>query len=241
MFNLFKAEIKTLLKWRAILYTIISMCILGVFVILNNDINEDPTLGGIFEFNYIVIMVSSIIMGLFLYRDYSQNTIRNKIIVGNSRISIYFSKALTTFVALIINAFVFGLTAMCGGYLFGDLSYIKWDVFLQNYIVVISTLLVVSSFISFLSINIQSALGAVLPMMLLFAIMFISMIYMEMLAINENTEMLELLRTIPITSAISLSETIEPANWQCTALIGVIMSFCLLYGGYIWFSRSDIK
>ena len=188
MLNLLKAEFKTLFKWKATRYLLFFSLVFGAITpIFNSVIYEDPTLSGCFSFIYVYMMITSIISGLFLYRDYSQNTIRNKIVVGHSRISVYLSKVIVTCVLFICVVSTLTLSNVLIGLCVGDLDYIDWGVYLQNCGMVLCTAVTISSFVGLLAINIQSPLGAMLPMMFLMALAFFSLIYTEMLIINEQT------------------------------------------------------
>ena len=82
MLNLLKSDLKALFKWKATIYAILAVFALSISSILLNISYDDPTLSSFFELAYVNIMIISVIIGLFVYRDYSQNTIRNKIVVS---------------------------------------------------------------------------------------------------------------------------------------------------------------
>ena len=241
MHKLLKAETSALLKWRAIIYTIAIIVILGAFSPFLNIMNEDPTLGGCFEFTYIVLMITSTILGLFMYRDYSQNTIRNKIVVGHSRASVYFSKSITIsgFMLLVIIMF-FALSVSIGA-CFGDIGYIDWNIFVQNCLMVLISTLAIASLVALTSICIQSPIGAMLPLMLMMTAMFVCMIMLEMFMVNENTAMIELFQTMPILSLITLTETTKPFDLIGTAVYGAVLICVLQIGGYTIFRKMDLK
>ena len=95
MLNLLKSDLKVLFKWKATIYAILAIFALSASSILLNISYDDPILGSFFELAYVNIMIISVIIGLFVYRDYSQNTIRNKIVVGYGRVSIFVAKTIT--------------------------------------------------------------------------------------------------------------------------------------------------
>ena len=241
MFNLLKSDLKALFKWKATIYAILAISALGVSSILVNISYDDPTLSSFFEFTYINMMITSVIIGLFIYRDYSQNTIRNKIVVGHGRASIFFAKTITILTMFITTAIAQTAAVLIVGSLFGDLDYIDWAIFAQNYVVYFITIVVVTAMVSLISINIQSPIGAMLPMMLLFFIMFVGMIILEMLMINEDTAMIELFRTVPVLNSLTLVETEKPFDLAATCVIGVGMFLLMEVLGLIVFKKIDLK
>lgn len=242
MLNLLKAEFKTLFKWKATWYLLFFALVFGaVTPVFNSVIYEDPTLSGCFEFIYVYMMITSIIAGLFIYRDYAQNTIRNKVVVGHSRISIYLSKVIVTCVLFIFVVSTLSLSNIVIGLCVGDLDYIDWGVYLQNCGMVLCTAVTISSFVGLLAINIQSPLGAMLPMMFLMALAFFSLIYVAMLMINEQTEILNLFQTLPVTSTMMLSETVKPHDITGTVAYTIVLSFLMNAIGVLIFRKIDLK
>ena len=241
MLKLLRSELKALFKWRASTYTIAVMIFIGLFSVFINTSSDAPTLDGFFAFPYITMMICSVISGLFLYRDYSQNTIRNKISVGHSRSSVYFSKTITVFIFMLLNIALSSAMTLIFGSIFGDLEYIDWGIFVQNLLMTFANLCVAVTLVSLFAINIQSPVGSMLPMMLMFAVMFVGMITMELLMINENTEMIELFKTLPIMSQQFLLETEKPVNLPGTLIISGLMVSIGQYLSFSIFRKLNLK
>ena len=241
MLKLLRSELKALFKWRASTYTIAVMIFIGLFSVFINTSSDAPTLDGFFAFPYITMMICSVISGLFLYRDYSQNTIRNKISVGRSRSSVYFSKTITVFIFMLLNIALSSAMTLIAGSIFGDLEYIDWGIFVQNILMTFANLCVAVTLVSLFAINIQSPVGSMLPMMLMFAVMFVGMITMELLMINENTEMIELFKTLPIMSQQFLLETEKPVNLPGTLIISGLIVAIGQYLSFSIFRKLDLK
>ena len=241
MLKLLRSELKALFKWRASTYTIAVMIFIGLFSVFINTSSDAPTLDGFFAFPYITMMICSVISGLFLYRDYSQNTIRNKISVGHSRSSVYFSKTITVFIFMLLNIALSSAMTLIAGSIFGDLEYIDWGIFVQNILMTFANLCVAVTLVSLFAINIQSPVGSMLPMMLMFAVMFVGMITMELLMINENTEMIELFKTLPIMSQQFLLETEKPVNLHGTLIISGLIVAIGQYLSFSIFRKLDLK
>lgn len=241
MLKLLRSELKALFKWRASSYTIAVMIFIGLFSVFINTSSDAPTLDGFFAFPYINMMICSVISGLFLYRDYSQNTIRNKISVGHSRSSVYFSKTIAVFVFMLLNIALSSSMTLIAGSIFGDLEYIDLGIFVQNLLMTFANLCVAITLVSLFAINIQSPVGSMIPMMLMFAVMFVGMITMELLMINENTEMIELFKTLPIMSQQFLLETEKPVNLPGTLIISGLMVAIGQYLSFSIFRKLDLK
>ena len=241
MLNLLKSDLKALFKWKATIYAILAVFVLSGSSILLNISYDDPTLGSFFELAYVNMMIISVIIGLFVYRDYSQNTIRNKIVVGHSRVSIFVAKTITILTMFVSTALVQTATALIAGSLFGDLDYIDWAVFAQNWAVYFVTIVVVTAMVSLIAVNIQSPIGAMLPMMLLFFIMFSGMIVLEMFMIDGNTAMIELFQTTPILNLLTLVATEKPFDLLSTCVMGAAMFLTMELIGILIFKKLDLK
>ena len=241
MLKLLKAEIKALLKWRASTYMVATMIFLGLFAVFINIGSDSPTLDGMFVFPYIGMMICSVISGLYLYRDYSQNTIRNKISVGHSRCSIYFAKVITIFIFMLFNIALLLALNILAGSIFGDIEYVDWNILAQNLLMTFANLCVVVTITTIFAINIQSPVGAMVPMMLMFAFMFAGMILMEMFVINENTEMIELFKILPLMSQQFLLETEKPFDLPATLIMSGAFTLIVQYLGFCIFRKLDLK
>ena len=69
--------------------------------------NSDTLEGGFFSFSLLIVIVSAIFSGLYLGTEYSDGTIRNKIIVGHKRWGIYLSNLIVCTVSGIIMCLAF--------------------------------------------------------------------------------------------------------------------------------------
>ena len=69
--------------------------VLAVLGALVSKLNGNMTWYDMFEFPLILVMIFSAVGGLFISRDYTQNTIRNKLTVGHKRTGIYLANQIT--------------------------------------------------------------------------------------------------------------------------------------------------
>ncbi len=106
MTKLLSANILRLWKNKFFWIGIVFMAVLGIFMPMNEYLNIKrysgymANLDGIF-FNYVVFIgiLLSIFCSLFIGTEYSDGTIRNKIVIGHSRIAIYLSNLLASILA----------------------------------------------------------------------------------------------------------------------------------------------
>lgn len=241
MFKLLKVELKTMFKWKATKYTFLFLTLLAALCSGMNVLNEEPALSGLFTFPTIVSIVASSIGGLFLYQDYMQNTIRNKIVVGHSRLEVYLAKTITILVLhiILVGSFMFIFGGI--GYWCLDTEYVVWEAFWKNCAIVLSSTFVVSVLTSVIAINVKSPLGGLLPMMLVSSILFGGIFGMEMLYVNEAEQAIKTIQTIPITCLINLSETILPENISSILTTASIVTVVCTMLGYLAFRKADLK
>jgi hypothetical protein len=241
MFKLLKVELKTLFKWKATKYTVVFLALLAALISGMNVLNEELALSGLFTFPAIVLMVVSAVGGLFMYQDYSQNTIRNKIIVGYSRLEIYTAKVLATLFLHFLSVFIFMFIFVGIGVAFLDTEYVVMEACWKNCINIVLSTCVISTFTSLLSINIQSPLGGLLPMMLVSATTFGSIFGAEILSVNGGEKIIELMASLPVTGLIHMSEVVVPNDLHITIISGACTILVFVIFGYLIFRKADLK
>lgn len=241
MRNLLKAELKTLFHWKATKYAVGFMLLLAALMEGVAFLNEEPAMGSMTSMSAIILLVASAIGGLFVYLDYSQNTIRNKIAVGYSRLECYISKSIAVFTLFFI--LVAGSMLIMGGIAYGfmDTEYVVWEAFWKNCMIVFTSVVTVSVLTSMLAINIQSPLGGLLPMMFTTAVFLTGIFGMEMLYINEAEEIIKIVQSIPVICLVYLSETVVPENFWLSVIIACAVSVSFFWAGYLTFRKADLK
>lgn len=103
MHKLLKANFSRLIKNKVFWLSMAAVFFLSLFNILNfyrQTISVEGMAGAglednFFEFLPMLGIISSIITGLFLGTEYSDGTMRNKLIIGHTRTNIYLSSAVT--------------------------------------------------------------------------------------------------------------------------------------------------
>ena len=83
MSRLLKVELKNIFSKFDIQGTILIFILLGFAMGIINKSTDTSCCDGLLEWTMVVTIIISALGGLYISRDYTQNTIRNKIIVGH--------------------------------------------------------------------------------------------------------------------------------------------------------------
>lgn len=108
MKNLLSAEFLRIFKnklfWFLSVLSFVFGALIQVYVYFGSKISDiDPNIDmGLFAVGMVIGFVAAIFVSLFVGTEYSDGTIRNKIINGKSRTSIYFSKYIVCCVAMVL-------------------------------------------------------------------------------------------------------------------------------------------
>lgn len=108
---------KNTLFWAGIIF----MCLFAALLVLGQyhsyvKYDSQVTLDNIFfAYALLIGMLSAVFCSLFFGTEYSDGTIRNKIIIGHTRMEIYFSNLMTNIVVSFLFCLVFLITAAAVG------------------------------------------------------------------------------------------------------------------------------
>jgi hypothetical protein len=127
------------------------------------------------------------------------------------------------------------------GVMFLDAEYVVIEACWKNCINVVLSTFVISTFTSLLSINIQSPLGGLLPMMLVSAVTFGGIFGAEILSVNGGEDVIKLMASLPVIGLIQLTETIVPENLTTTIIAGVSVTLLFTFSGYLIFRKVNLK
>ncbi|MCI8609276.1 MAG: ABC transporter permease subunit [Firmicutes bacterium] len=117
MNKLIGAGIMRIKSNKAFWIGMIFMAIMGIVVPIARDRNDDLGIADQCMFAYAVFLpvMMAIFCSLFLGTEYSDGTIRNKIVVGHTRVSVYLTNLLLCLlvglVLTVVNLLLFGITA----------------------------------------------------------------------------------------------------------------------------------
>ncbi len=114
MNKLISAGFTRLWKDKIFWLIFIFMFMFGALVSVKTGVNA-PLEGIFFAFAVTISIPTAVFCGMFVGTEYSDGTIRNKIIVGHSRCAVYFSNLIVNIVACILIAFSYTLVLFIVG------------------------------------------------------------------------------------------------------------------------------
>lgn len=114
MNKLISAGFTRLCKDKIFWLIFIFMFMFGALVSVKTGVNA-PLEGIFFAFAVTISIPTAVFCGMFVGTEYSDGTIRNKIIVGHSRCAVYFSNLIVNIVACILIAFSYTLAVFIVG------------------------------------------------------------------------------------------------------------------------------
>lgn len=188
MTNLLKANFYKMKKNKFIWIASILSVIVAIYYIRDNynvyhdflsyvDINS-------LMFNYlpVYIIVSSILISTLLGFDYSNGSIKNKIVVGHSRFKIYISNLISTYLIILTIYLIYVLIICLSGiFLFKNLTF-NFE-FLLNIIILLLIILSYSSISVFITMTINNDIvSPVLNVLNSFILIIISFILLSVLS-----------------------------------------------------------
>lgn len=180
MAKLLRANFSRLWKSRIFYVALIFMVLLNVFLVIDGWNSgrigyPEPLEDMLFQNCIIIGFVCSVFVGMFLGTEYSDGTIRNKIIVGHTRVRIYLANLLIcaagSLLLLVISlAIGFGL----GSFLLNPLGLPYKTLLLYILIGLLSTLSFAAIFTLVAMLTPSKASGAVICLVLALCLLFVT-------------------------------------------------------------------
>ena len=178
MAKLLRANFSRLWKSRIFYVSLIFMAVLNVFLVLDGWKSirmgyTEPLEEMLFQNCIIIGFVCAVVVGMFLGTEYSDGTIRNKIAVGHTRVSIYIANliicaAASALLLLISLAIGFGL----GSFLLDPLGLPMKVLLLYTCIGLLTTVSFASIYTLVAMLSPSKASGAVLCLVLSLVLLF---------------------------------------------------------------------
>lgn len=202
MTKLLSANLSRLLRDKIFWIATAVMLALSAYTIIDNGItiknfadeNNAENLNSVY-FNLLpmIIFVYSVFISLFIGTEYSDGTIRNKIVIGHSRLNIYLANYITCFLGAMII-----LAAMLIGNAFGVPYFGYWQGGIKDYIITIfvcifitAALTAILTFVSMLSSN--KAMTVVISMVVSIVLVIVaSAIYNQLAEVEFTREFVSL-------------------------------------------------
>lgn len=138
-----------------------------------NSNNEDSSFDGLFMLLTMMFEFITLAVGLVISKDFTQNTIRNKIIVGHTRTNIYISKQILTTAVYLLNSVMFYIGYTVSTAHFAGTADLNRTGLIRGSIILFCCVLSLSLFANFLTMTVKSSLGAALPLLCVYMAMML--------------------------------------------------------------------
>lgn len=237
MNRLIKIELKSIFSKFDIKATLLLFTFFGIMMGVINKVNNYLSCEGIFEWSLILTLLISALGGLYISRDYTQNTIRNKIIVGHTRFSIYLSKQIAVSLMYLSCVGLFMINSIVSNFIFVGSDGLNKEALLIGILVSIFVIISLSVITTFISMSINKEVGGLMPLLIMFVMMVFSAIGIEFI----NREIMNIINDILPTSQMMLLnlENVDPYPLR-HILYSLLVSFIFFFSGYIIFDNRNL-
>lgn len=185
----------------------------------------------------VLSWIVTLIGGLLICKDYTQNTIRNKIIVGHSRTKIYLAKQVVVTAIYLLNAAVFYIGYTVSNILIVGTAHLNKNGLARVTVCIFVSYLMLSLFACFLSMTVKGTLGGALPMLAVYGTLFISALR-EMM----QSKFLEYASDIiPMGSLMSSSVSDPYPHLLRSCILMTCFSVACLCTGIAIFRRTNLN
>lgn len=240
MLNLLKVELKALMKFKPAQWLLFMYPVFGILIAMMMNLEESPAFTAMINGMFLVNMITTAVCSLFIYTDHSQNTIRNKIIVGHTRLSVYATKFTISFLFFLTSVLLFSIpTIIFDSFVIGFKD-VVWEAVWKNLIILLCNILINVALIVFLTMAIRSVVGAILPFC---AVEFLAVggsLWLEILSV-DNEELFEIVQAVPSIKSMMLSAEIVPTDIGLSCAITICVVVFLITIGYLNFRKTDIS
>lgn len=236
MSKLLKVNLKLMLRRKDTMICVIMSAVLALLEVLIGKLNGSLDWYSMFEMPMIMMMFFSAVGGLFISRDYTQNTIRNKLTVGHKRSDIYLANqvAETLFFGVSLIIF-FAVSSAANLIVIGTKGAVFSDI-MKNMTVCFFAVVAVSALTTFLAMTVKSAAGGVLPIILMYPLLTFAAMAQEF----GDSKWIRIFNDI-----IPLSQMTALAMPDKRAAIHIVYSLILtvffITAGVVNFRKADLK
>ena len=238
MSKLIKVELKTIFSKFDIRSTMLILTLLGFITGILNKANSNPSCDGIFEWTMVLTLLISALGGLYISKDYTQNTIRNKIIVGHTRFGIYLSKqiAITSMYLACILLFIF--STIISNIMFIGTNNLNKDALLVGIVVSIFVAITLSTITTFISMSLKRETGGLMPLLVMFIMMMLSAWIPEFV---KGKAMDIINDIVPTSQMILLNLSTVDHHPVRHILYSLLLSLIFFINGFTIFKNSDLN
>lgn len=236
MNKLLKVNI-SLIKYRFdIKCCIVLGAVLGVVEAVASHLKDNLTWFGMFEMGVLMVMMLSAVGGLFISRDYSNNTIRNKLTVGHKRNDIYLANQITEILIFCLPLILYIITSVICNICFIGTKDLDISAFTKNVMVCLLANIAISAITTFIAMTFKSNAGGVLPIILMYPLLFFSVMAEEF----QDIKWLKTINDISPLSQLTILMTPDKNPWTHT-FYSVLITIVFILGGMSIFRRTDLK
>ncbi len=192
MVKLLRAEFKRLFKNKLFIFINIISVLCGASMILVRW--NDYRISGVMEYDdyselifvgpFFLYFAVAALIALFIGTEFSDGTIRNKLLVGHDRHSVYFTELLVSSVANIIIMLLYVASNLLFGVILLNTPNITVENLILKVLMILSSTLVLTSFFTFISLSAANKSVSAVMCLLLSIFMLFGSIYVTG-ALNE--------------------------------------------------------
>jgi len=238
MSKLIRVELKSIFNKFDIKSTLLIFIIFGIALGIINKRLAYPTCDGIFEWTMTLTIIISALGGLYISRDYTQNTIRNKIIVGHTRFSIYLSKQIAITSMYLVSSGLFMISTIISNLLLVGTEKLNKEALWTGLLVSIFVIITFSVITTFIAMSIKKETGGLIPLLVMFIMMTFSAMSTEFI----KGKAIDVINDIIPTSQIMLLNLMDVAPHPIRHILySLLTSIIFFVSGYSIFKNSDLN
>lgn len=238
MSRLIRVELKNIFSKFDIKTSLIIFTTFGIIIGITNKVNNALTCEGIFEWGLVLMLLISTLGGLYISRDYTQNTIRNKIMVGHTRFSIYLSKQIAITSMYLVCSGLFVISTIVSNFIFIGTENLNKEALWIGLLVSIFVAITFSSITTFIAMSIKKETGGLMPLLVMFIMMMFSAMGTEFI----DGKAIEIINDVVPTSQMMLLNLMNVDSHPIRhVLYSLLTSVMFFISGYAIFKKSDLN
>lgn len=240
MSKLLNADLSRIFKAKSLYYGMIVSALLAVLFVLLNK--EDIVFTSIPESGALVILPFFIgaVLALSISTEFTGGTIRNKLIIGHSRVNILLSWAICFAIVTVLFFAVYEGAAFASAALMSyDLSALKADIIMENLLLVL-LLVFTNMFLSlFICVVIEDVRSVAVMFIFQFSMMMISTLGGEALDDSKTADII--FRFFPQGQISALTVLKAPDRPWLTVLCALSAGAVMFGLSIVYFRKHDMK
>ncbi|HRU96104.1 MAG TPA: ABC transporter permease subunit [Ruminococcus sp.] len=235
MNKLIKVNLKLMLHRKDTLLCLAGALFFAILVTVSNYQTEELNWFTMFSGPVMLVMIFSAVGGLFISRDYTQNTIRNKLSVGHKRIDIYLANQISQIIFFCVTMILYlAVSCILTAAFIGTKDAVASDI-LGNTAVCILACIALSALTTFISMTVQSAAGGVLPLIFMYPLLMFSVL-VEELDIKWMKTVSEFIPVCQLTKLVAPDQLVGRH-----IIFSIIFTLFFVIAGTAAFRKSDLK